>query len=85
MRILSRDAFREWFAETVGVDTVLLADDTLLIEELGLDSLRMVEVWLALSEAGASVRARELESIRTFGSLYDLYAQSSTAPSLVRS
>ena len=59
-----------------------LSDDTRLIEDLGIDSLTMLEVILSIEEAlGIRIENEELTQIRTLGEVKVFVAQKSVSPS----
>jgi acyl carrier protein len=55
MAALSLDDFRALVAEIAKADLAAVTPDTRLVEDLDLDSLRMVELMAALAERGVPV------------------------------
>jgi acyl carrier protein len=62
------DKVRELIAETLGCDVEQVVDDAVLIDDLGADSLAIVELTMALEEStGVSIEDEALAGIKTVG------------------
>jgi acyl carrier protein len=70
---LSFEAFQTILAELIDADVSRLRPETYFITDLGLDSLRMVEVLLRLEELGVEISPDMAWRIHTVGDAYRCY------------
>ncbi|HVM10560.1 MAG TPA: phosphopantetheine-binding protein [Acidimicrobiales bacterium] len=68
---LSFDAFAALVAEVAGVAPDAVTKDAVLWDELGFDSLRMVELMVAVADAGVLVPEDVADGVDTVGQAYD--------------
>lgn len=73
--VLARDAFRAHLATTLGYGDEPLRGDLRLVEDLGLDSLEMFELILALDALGVELEPAELALLHTVDELYRAYVE----------
>lgn len=70
------EKIRELIAETLGCDLEQVKNEAVLTDDLGADSLALVELVMALDEAtGISVDDGDLEGLKTVGDIMN-YLQS---------
>lgn len=70
---LSFVAFQAILAELLKVDTVRLRPEAYFITDLGVDSLRLVEILLRLEELGVEISPDLAWEIQTVGDAYEYY------------
>lgn len=57
-----------------------LGRDTYLVEDVGLDSLRILEILLLVEDLGVEIRDDDVPGWRTFGDTYESYRQAAAMP-----
>jgi acyl carrier protein len=72
-RMLSFEAFQTMLAELLNEDTTRLGPDAYFITDLGVDSLRLVEILLHLEEMGLEVSPDLAWELQTVGDAYQYY------------
>lgn len=70
---LTLDEFRRLIATELQVDEAKVAPETRFIEELAVDSVRMVELMLRLEELGIGIPPEAAWEIQTVQDAYDVY------------
>ncbi len=78
------DRFVSRLTSELQLDPHIYERDTRLIEDLGLDSLRMLEVVTVMAQMDAEIPEGAMPFIHTLGDLHDQYAtrtQSESSPS----
>jgi len=71
--ILSFEAFQAMLAELLKVDMARLRPEAYFITDLGVDSLRLVEILLRLEELGVEISPDLAWEIQTVGDAYEYY------------
>ena len=80
--VLSFDAFWAFLAESLRLDLGSVADSTRLSDEIGMDSLQMIELMFVMDDLGAEMHEDLMPAIQTAGDLYHHYAtRASVRPS----
>jgi acyl carrier protein len=72
---LSFEAFQAMLADLLNVDVAQLAPEAYFITDLGVDSLRMVQMLLRLEEMGIGLSLESAWRIQTVGDAYHYYQQ----------
>lgn len=72
---LSFEAFQAMLAELLHVDVAQLSPETYFVTELGVDSMRMLQVVLLLEEMGLEFPLDAAWQIQTVGDAYRHYQQ----------
>lgn len=72
---LSFEAFQAMLAELLHLDAALLQPEAYFITDLGVDSLRLVEILLRLEELGLEIAPDLAWQIHTVGDAYEYYRQ----------
>ena len=73
--VLSWEAFRQRVAEVLQIDLARVEPDAYFITDLGVDSIRLVEVLLTLEQMGVEVSLDGAWRIDTVGSAYRYYRE----------
>jgi acyl carrier protein len=71
--MLPLEAFQAMLAELLHLDAALFRPDAYFITDLGVDSLRLVEVLLRLEELGLEISPDLAWQIQTVGDAYEYY------------
>ncbi len=74
-RALSFEAFQAVLADLLHAEPAQLRADACLVTDLGVDSLRMVEILLRLEELGLEISPDAVWEIETVADAYDYYQQ----------
>ncbi len=69
----SFDAFRDVLADLLDLDADLLRPEAFFISDLGVDSLRLFELWLRLEARGIVLPIAQAWQVRTVEDAYRLY------------
>ena len=72
---LGFDAFQELLASRLGLPNEKLSREASLIDDLAIDSVRMVELLLEFDRMGAAIPEEAVWDIQTVGDAYDAYAR----------
>jgi len=72
-KVLTFEEFREIIAKELKVSKEKVVPEASFIEDLLVDSIRMVEMMLRLEEMGLSIPMEEAWSIETVGDAYQQY------------
>ena len=72
---LSFEDFRAMLADLLNVDLVQLTPEAYFITDLGVDSIRMVQMLLRLEEMGIELSFESAWQIQTVGDAYRYYQQ----------
>lgn len=72
---LSFEAFQAILADLLHLDAALLEPEAYFITDLGVDSLRLVEILLRLEELGLEISPDLAWQIQTVGDAYEYYRQ----------
>lgn len=75
---LSFEQFQAMLAELLSLDVEQLAPEAYFIADLGVDSIRMVEVFLRLQQMGLEVSPEVGWQIQTVGDAYRYYSEQVT-------
>ena len=75
---LSFEQFRGMLAELLDLPAEQLVPEAYFVGDLGVDSIRMVEVFLSLREMGLEVSPETAWQIQTVGDAYGYYSGQST-------
>ena len=75
---LSFEAFQSMLADLLNVDVAQVTPEAYFITDLGLDSIRMLEVLLCLEEMGIELSLELAWRIQTVGDAYCHYQQQTT-------
>ena len=75
---LSFEQFRSMLAELLDLGVEQLAPEAYFVGDLGVDSIRMVEVFLGLRELGLEVSPETAWRIQTVGDAYHQYSERGT-------
>jgi acyl carrier protein len=75
---LSFEDFRAMLADLLNVDLVQLTPEAYFITDLGVDSIRMVQMLLRLEEMGIELSLELAWQIQTVGDAYHYYQQQTT-------
>jgi len=75
---LSFEDFQAVLADLLNVDVAQLAPEAYFITDLGVDSIRMLEVLLRLEEMGVELSLELAWRIQTVGDAYCYYQQQTT-------
>lgn len=75
---LSFEQFRSMLAELLDLKAEQLAPEAYFVGDLGVDSIRMVEVFLSLRDMGLEVSPEIAWRIQTVGDAYRYYSERST-------
>jgi len=78
---LTFDAFRKLIAQELMLDEDQVTADAAFLEDLMVDSLRLVDMMLRLEEMGYGIPLEEAWQIRTVGDAYQLLCQATTGSS----
>ena len=70
---LTFDEFRQMVADLIKVDVERVTPDAYLITELGVDSVRLVELLLRLEKMGIEIFPELAYQIQTVGDAYQYY------------
>lgn len=81
---LSFEQFQAMLAELLNLDVEQLAPEAYFIADLGVDSIRMVEVFLRLQAMGLEVSPEVGWQIQTVGDAYHYYREQGTGQGEVR-
>jgi len=73
--ILSLDEFRHLLAEQLQVDESRVIPGASFIEDLLLDSIRLVDLWLRLEELGIQIPLEAAWDVQTVGEAYQRYLE----------
>jgi RimJ/RimL family protein N-acetyltransferase/acyl carrier protein len=76
--VLSVDDFASHIATELGIENSELSSGARLIDDLGLDSLQMLELALLLDGMGAHFEAEDLARISRIGDVYRIYVERRT-------
>ena len=76
MEPLSFEKFRDILADALNVSREKITPNASFINDLAVDSIRMVEMLLRMEELGVSVPPEAAWDIRTVGDAYDFYVKS---------
>ena len=76
---LSFSAFQNYLARITHLDPDRLSMETNLVVDLGLDSLKLLEIVLEFEELGARVSLADAWGIQTVGDAYDVYIRAAAA------
>ena len=76
---LSFEQFRATLAKLLSLDAEQLVPEAYFIADLGVDSIRMVEVFLQLQQMGLEVSPEVGWQIRTVGDAYRYYMEQAAA------
>jgi acyl carrier protein len=71
--VLSATEFRKWLAEMLDLPSERFVAEARLVQDVGLDSVALLEVFLTLVEAGLKIDESHLARVRTVGELYQTY------------
>lgn len=77
---LTFDAFRKLIAQALLLDEEQITAEADFLEDLMVDSLRLVDMMLSLEERGYSIPPEEAWQIRTVGDAYRLLSRAEIAP-----
>ncbi len=72
---LSFEAFQAMLADLLNVDVAQVTPEAYFITDLGLDSIRMLEILLCLEEMGVELPLELAWRIQTVGDAYRYYQQ----------
>ena len=72
---LSFEAFQAVLADLLYAEVAQLQRDACLVTDLGVDSLRMVEILLRLEELGLEISPDAIWEIETVGDAYHYYRE----------
>jgi acyl carrier protein len=75
LELLSFEDFQAVLADLLNVDLAQLAPEAYFITDLGVDSLRMVQMLLRLEEMGVELSLESAWQIQTVGDAYRYYQQ----------
>jgi acyl carrier protein len=75
---LSFEQFRSMLAELLDLKAEQLTPEAYFVGDLGVDSIRMVEVFLSLRDMGLEVSPEIAWRIQTVGDAYRYYSERST-------
>ena len=75
---LSFEAFQAMLADLLKVDMAQVTPEAYFITDLGLDSIRMLEILLCLEEMGIELSLELAWRIQTVGDAYCYYQQQAT-------
>jgi len=75
---LSFEAFQAMLADLLKVDVAQVTPEAYFITDLGLDSIRMLEILLCLEEMGIELSLELAWRIQTVGDAYCYYQQQAT-------
>ena len=75
---LSFEAFQAMLADLLNVDVAQVTPEAYFITDLGLDSIRMLEILLCLEEMGVELSLELAWRIQTVGDAYRYYQQQTT-------
>ena len=75
---LSFEQFRSMLAELLDLEAEQLVPEAYFVGDLGVDSIRMVEVFLSLRELGLEVSPETAWRVQTVGDAYRYYSEGST-------
>ena len=70
---LSFEAFQELLANRLGLPVERLTREASLIDDLAVDSVRMVELLLEFDRLGAAIPEEAVWDIQTVGDAFDAY------------
>jgi acyl carrier protein len=76
---LSFEQFREFLAQELTVDEAKITAEASFIEDLLVDSIRMVEMFLRLEEEGLDIPLEAAWQIETVGDAYQRYVDHAPA------
>jgi acyl carrier protein len=71
--LLTFEAFRAVLADLLHAEPAQLQPDACLVTDLGVDSLRLVEILLRLEELGLEISPDAVWEIETVADAYDYY------------
>jgi len=71
--LLGFDAFQELLTSRLGLPVERLEREASLIDDLAIDSVRMVELLLEFDRMGAAIPEEAVWDIQTVGDAYDAY------------
>lgn len=74
-KVLSFEEFRRMLSEELAVHEEKLTPEASFIMDLGVDSIRMVEMMLRMEELGVSLSPEATWQIQTVGDAYDYYCR----------
>lgn len=72
---LSFEEFRRLVAQELQIEESRVVPEASFVQDLRVDSLRLVEMFLRLEEAGLSIPLEEAWDVETVGDAYRLYLQ----------
>ena len=72
---LSSDAFRDMIADALGLDVARVTPEAYFIADLGVDSIRMIEILLRLEEMNIRVSPELAWQIHTVDDAYRYYQE----------
>lgn len=75
LELLSFEAFQAMLADMLNVDTAQLTPEAYFITDLGIDSLRMIQVLLQLEQMGFKLSLESVWRIQTVGDAYRYYQE----------
>jgi len=75
---LSFKAFQAMLADLLNVDVAQVTPEAYFITDLGVDSMRMLEILLCLEEMGVELSLELAWRIQTVGDAYHYYQQQTT-------
>lgn len=75
VRSLSFDEFRQLIASELQMDPALVTPEASLVEDLLVDSIRMVDLMLRLEEMGITFPAEAIWDVHTVEDAYHAYVQ----------
>lgn len=74
LQVLSFDAFVQRITTEIGLELPApISESTSIVDDLGWDSMAVVEVLAVIDEMGSDIDDRALETVFTLGDLYHLY------------
>lgn len=73
-RTLTFEQFQDFVAQELAINPTLVTPEASFIEDLAVDSIRMVELMLRLEELGLSISLDAAWEIHTVGDAYEFYA-----------
>jgi acyl carrier protein len=74
---LSFEGFRGMLAKRLGKPVEKLTRDASLVDDLGIDSIRMTELFLEFQRMGVDIDHQNVWDVRTVGDAYNLYLDGS--------
>jgi len=70
---LTFEQFQAMLADLLQIDRSRLTPDAYLITELGVDSLRLLQLWLQFEEIGVTLNLDRVWEVQTVGDAYRYY------------